>query len=145
MKNSITSVSQSLAGLSGWLMVGIMLLLIADILFRTVGIAIQGLSDLSVFVMIIVVYFGLARCEEYEEHVSLELVTNKLPYRSRLFTQVIAQSLAVVTIGFLLYAVSSNSLDSYMSNESVEGVMQFKIWPVKALMLVGLAAFMLQA
>lgn len=141
----IEKVNQFLSGFCGFLMLGMMLLLMADIVFRACGIPLQGMAELSVFVMIIVIYLGLARCEQHGEHVSLELVSNALPGRVRHVVVIIAQLLAIATIAILLYAVFQNTLDSYANNESLEGTLGLRIWPVKALMVCGLVCFLLQA
>jgi len=145
MASLIAKLNQYLAAFCGWLMLGMMLLLVADIISRGVGKPLQGMAELSVFVMIIVIYLGLARCEQFREHVNLELVSNMLPPKGRHLFAVIAQLLAVVTVAILLYAVFQNTLDSFANNESIEGTMELRIWPVKALMVVGLVAFLLQA
>jgi len=73
-------INQLLSGFCGWLMIGMMLLLVVDIIGRTINKPLQGMAELSVFVMMIVIYFGLARCEQHQEHVGLELVANALPH-----------------------------------------------------------------
>ena len=145
MSSLISKINQYLAAFCGWLMIGMMLLLVADIISRGIGKPLQGMAELSVFVMIIVIYLGLARCEQHREHVNLELVTNFLPAGGRHLAAILSQGLAVVTIAILLYAVFQNTLDSYAANESIEGTMELRIWPVKALMVAGLVGFLLQA
>ncbi len=144
MSSLISKLNQYMAAFCGWLMIGMMLLLVADIIFRGVGKPLQGMAQLSVFVMIIVIYLGLARCEQHREHVNLELLTNLLPSAGRRLFAIIAQLLAVVTITLLLYAVFQNAVDSYTANEAMEGTMELRIWPVKALMVVGLVGFLMQ-
>ncbi len=145
MSSLITKFNQFLAAFCGWLMIGMMLLLVADIVSRGIGKPLQGMAELSVFVMIIVIYLGLARCEEHREHVNLELLTNFLPAGGRRLFAVIAQLLAIITVALLLYAVFQNTLDSFANHESIEGTMELRIWPVKALMVAGLFGFLLQA
>ncbi|MCQ1058894.1 TRAP transporter small permease subunit [Photobacterium sp. DNB23_23_1] len=137
--------NQILSELSGWLMIVMMLLLVSDLLTRAIGFSINGLSELTVFVMIIVVYFGLARCEQYNEHVKLELITNRLPAKAKIVIYYFSQILSVITISLIFYAVLQNVLDSYQRNESLEGTLNLPIWPVKAMMVIGLVFFLFQS
>lgn len=145
MDKIISKVNQFLSGLSGWLMIGMMLLLVGDVVSRAAGFAINGLAELSVFVMIIVIYFGLARCEEHGEHVNLELFTNMLPNNIKTVMFYLAQILSVVTVALIVYSVLQNALDSYQSHESLEGTLELPIWPIKAMMVIGLIFFLFQS
>ena len=126
-------------------MMGMMLLLVGDIIGQSIGRPIQGMAEFSVFVMMIVIYFGLARCEEHREHVGLELVVNALPPKVRVPATILTQLIAVCTVGILLYAVSKNAVSSYQNNESIHGTTELHIWPVKFLMVAGLFFFLVQA
>ena len=46
------------------------------------------MAELSVFVMMITIYLGMARCEENKEHVALEIVLNYLPPSRRSVLQI---------------------------------------------------------
>ncbi len=145
MKNLATRANQILSGFTGWLMLAMMLILVADILWRLFGMPLQGMAEMSVFVMMIVIYLGFARCEEHHDHVGLEFFTNALPNRGRRMTLTVAQILSVVTVGLLFYAVATNALSAFQSNESIEGTVEIPTWPTKFVMVVGMAFFFVQA
>jgi TRAP-type C4-dicarboxylate transport system permease small subunit len=94
--------------------------------------------------MMVVVYLGLARCEEHMEHVNLEIAKNLLPPRPRRATEILAAVLALVTAALLLYAVAANAWAAYATNESLEGTVELFTWPVKFIMVVGLVCYVLQ-
>lgn len=144
MKTFFHKINQLLSGFCGWLMLAMMILLVVDIIGRTAGKPLQGMAELSVFVMMIVIYLGLARCEEHREHVGLELIVNVLPRAVRPKLLFLSQLLAVVTVGLLLYAVFENAMASFQNNESIEGTVELRIWPVKFFMVVGLVFFLIQ-
>ena len=125
-------------------MLAMMTLLVLDIIARTMRKPLQGMAELSVFVMMIVIYLGLARCEEHKEHVNLEIVLNALPPRLRRIMEVVVYLLALGTVGLLLYAVAANALHSYLRNEAIEGTVEMHIWPVKFFMVIGLFFFFVQ-
>ncbi len=129
----------------GWLMLVMMSLLAIDILGRTVNRPLQGMAELSVFVMMIVIYLGFSRCEEHREHVGLEVVVNFLPVRARRIVGVLKHILAVIAVALLLYAVAVDAWSAYEHNSSLEGTMEIPIWPVKFIMVVGMAFFLMQS
>ena len=144
MRNVLHRVNQWLSGFCGWLLLAMMLLLTADIVGRTIGRPLQGMSELSVFVMMVVIYLGLARCEEHMEHVNLEFAKNFLPPKPRRATELSAAVLALVTSVILLIAVAVNAWAAYTTNESLEGTVELFTWPVKFIMVIGLVFYVLQ-
>ena len=74
MKAFVHRVNRVLAGFSGWLMLAMMFLLVADFTGRKMDMPLHGMAEMSVFVMMIVIYLGFAHCEEHKEHVGLEIV-----------------------------------------------------------------------
>ncbi len=144
MKTFFHKINQILSGFTGWLMLAMMILLVIDIITRSYFKPIQGMAVMSVFVMMVVIYLGLARCEEHKEHVNLEIVTNALPHRVRRFMGMLSHLLALGTVGLLFYSVLLNAISAFRSNESIEGTVELPTWPVKFIMVVGLLFFFFQ-
>jgi TRAP-type C4-dicarboxylate transport system permease small subunit len=144
MKAFFYRINQFLSGFTGWLMLAMMILLVTDIVFRTYFRPVQDLAELSVFVMMAVIYLGMARCEEHKEHVNLEIVANALPRLPRRIMSLFSHILAVGTVGLLLYAVAVNAIAAYRSNVSAQGAFEFPLWPVMLTMVVGLVFFFFQ-
>lgn len=144
MRRFFQKTNQFLSGFCGWLMFGMMLLLVADIIGRSINRPLQGMAEFSVFVMMIVIYLGLARCEQHREHVGLELVLNALPSKIKKIAIIITHIIAVFTVGLLLFAVFQNAISSYQTNESIHGTTELHIWPIKFFMVAGLFFFLVQ-
>ena len=144
MKNLVHRINRILAGFAGWLMIAMMLLLVADIVGRAIDMPLQLMAELSVFVMMIVIYLGFPRCEEHDEHVGLEIVANHMPPRGRAFMVVLSQTLAVGTMCLLFYAVTTDAWSAFKTNSSIEGIVDLPIWPTKFIMVVGMTFFVLQ-
>ena len=145
MKSFLHKANRLLAGFAGWLMLAMMMLLVIDIVFRSVDMPLHGLAELSVFVMMIVIYLGLSRCEEYSEHVGLEFAINKLSEKARSVMAAAVQFLAVATVGLMFYAVTTDAWSAFETNSSIEGLIDLPIWPTKFVMVVGMVFFLLQA
>jgi len=144
MKTFFHKINQILSGFTGWLMLAMMILLVIDIITRSYFKPIQGMAVMSVFVMMVVIYLGLARCEEHKEHVNLEIVTNALPPPLRRLMGMLSYLLALGTVGLLFYSVLVNAIAAYQSHESLEGTVELPLWPVKSIMVVGLVFFFFQ-
>ena len=145
MKIFLHKANRLLAGFAGWLMLAMMMLLVIDIAFRSIDMPLHGLAALSVFVMMIVIYLGLSRCEEYSEHVGLEFAINKLSSQARRVVVAAAQFLAVVTVGLMFYAVTTDAWSAFETQSSIEGLVDLPIWPTKFVMVVGMVFFLLQS
>lgn len=144
MSRFVHRVNAAMSGFSGWLMLAMMLLLVVDFIGRGLRMPLQGMAELSVFVMMVVVYLGFARCEEHGEHVGLEIVVNLFPRRGRQIMLAFSQLLAVGTIGLLFYAVTTDAWSAFLTNDSIEGTVELPIWPTKFIMVVGMVFFFLQ-
>ncbi len=144
MKTIFHKINQILSGFCGWLMLAMMVLLVIDIVSRTMRKPIQGMAELSVFVMMVVIYLGMARCEENKEHVNLEIIINAVSPVMRRFMKLVYSLLAFVTVSLLYYSVTVNAWSSFQRNEAIEGTVEMPIWPVKFLMVIGLTFFWIQ-
>lgn len=144
MRTWLHKVNQFLSALAGWLMFAMMMLLVADVVFRAFGKPLLLMAELSVFVMMIVIYLGFSRSEEQREHVRLEFAVNALPDEIRAKVRGVASLLAVVVIGLLFYAVSRGALSSFATGSAIAGAVDIPIWPVQCIMAVGMAVFLLQ-
>lgn len=144
MKHFFHKTNEVLSAFCGWLMLVMMVLLVVDVCSRNVGKPIQGMAELSVFVMMIVIYLGMARCEEHKEHVNLEIVKNAFSPRIERVIELLAYILALISIGIFFYALLQDTIASYVSREALAGVVELRLWPVKVVMVVGIAFFWTQ-
>ena len=144
MKQWVHRANQWLSGLAGWLMFAMMMLLVTDVVFRSFGRPLLLMAELSVFVMMIVIYLGFSRCEEGHEHVRLSFIVNALPERVRPKIDAITNFVAVAVIALLLFAVSRDAWSSFVTGSAIEGMTDIPIWPTKFIMVVGMLIFLLQ-
>lgn len=128
----------------GILLVILALLLFANILTRTFNLPIYGLTLLSVFVVMVSFYTGLARCEEADEHVKVDAFTSKLPLKIQNLITFFNYILQLVIFGIIFYAFIKDSIHSYQTKEAVVGMVIYPVWPAKFLIVIGLAVFWIQ-
>lgn len=145
MRDFAHRANRLLAGFAGWLMVAMMLLLVTDIVFRTADRPLHGLAEVSVFVMMVVIYLGFSRCEEYREHVKLDIVVRFLSQRARRLLAAVVQFLATATVAVMSYAVTVDAWSAYVTGSAIEGLVDLPIWPTKFVMVLGMSLFLLQS
>ncbi len=144
MRKIIHFINQKLAELCGWLLLVIMILLTVDLISRGMGKSIQGLTTMAVFVMMAVIYLGMPRCEEYDEHVSIELLAVKLPPKWATIFKILINFLKLIAISIFLYEMYFNLIFSYTTREAFADTTILAIWPSKLAMLIGLIFFEIQ-
>lgn len=144
LSDMLTKTNKAMAWLCGLLMVVMMMLLVLDCASRIIDVPLAGMSELSVFVLIIVTYLGLSGSEELGQHVRVEFVLSKLSLRTRRVVEWIVSVLEILTVGLMLVGVWINALKSFRTGEAVTGAIQLPLWPVKWIMVAGLALYLLQ-
>jgi TRAP-type C4-dicarboxylate transport system permease small subunit len=144
MKKFLKWLNAILAELGGLLMTIMMLLFLINIITRELNKPIQGLLQLAVFSMIILIYLGLAHTEENDQHVRLEVITDRvsplIKAKMRFFTHLIEW----LIINICLFAVYQDALRAFIKKASVTGVVPMPLWPVKWIMVIGLIIYWVQ-
>jgi len=138
------NVNEFLAELCGWLLIVMAALLIMDLFFRSIQKPIQGLAVLSVFTMMIVIYLGLAHCEELDEHIKVSAFTHELPLKYQHIISIFNYILQGLIFGIALYSFGKNAVYSYLKDEAVSGTVPFLLWPVKFVIVIGLLFYWIQ-
>ncbi|KJS82583.1 MAG: hypothetical protein JM58_14600 [Peptococcaceae bacterium BICA1-8] len=143
-KNTIHQINNKLAELCGLLLLIIMVLLTIDIVTRTLGKSLPGLTTLAVLILLAVVYLGLARCEEHDEHAAVEMIPHLLPPKWRGINIMVVNVLNLIAISIFFYVSVGSFIGSYQSKESFADVIMIPIWPSKLAIAVGLFFFAIQ-
>ncbi len=145
LRRFIDRVNRLLAETCGWLLCAMVLFLCFDIVSRSLKEPVQGVTQMAVFVMIIVIYLGLGQCEKFERHIKVTAVLDRLPQRSQAWIGVFNYVLQIAVIGIITVSVGENVIYSIKKHEAVMGYFHMPIWPTKAVLFVGLVFYWLQA
>lgn len=129
----------------GYFLAILMIMLLLDIFFRTIGKPIIGIAELSMFVMLTTVYLGMGECERVHGHVKVDFITDKLPTSIQKYFKIFSHIICFITLIICSYSMITNTIDSYNGNEAIAGLISFPVWPVKLLMSIGLLLYCLQA
>ena len=144
IKKTVIKINHLLAEISGWALSAIMLLLIIDFVSRGLSMPIQGVGELAVFVMVSVVYLGIAHTEEKRGHVRVTALISRFSHRVENIFNLIVYVLALFTVSVVLGAVTLNAAKAYISKEAVAGTVPLLVWPVKFIIVIGCVFYFIQ-
>ena len=144
MRNFFVKINRYLAELCGWLLSIIAVLLAMDIFSRAIMKPLQEVSSLAVFVMMAVIYLGLANCEQADGHVGVNIFERKFPPKIKRINTLTRYIVELVIMGAVVFFVGKNSLQSFISKEALSGPKMLPLWPAKILMSIGLVFFWIQ-
>lgn len=131
-------INENLVKICGGSLLIIMVLLITDLVTRGLGKPIQGLTPIAVFVMIAGIYLGIPRCEEYHEHVRVEVILNLMSPKVLNIVNLIIYVIELFVIGLFLGEMLDNLIISYTTKEAISGTVILLVWPSKLAMFIGL-------
>jgi len=144
MRKIFTSLNKFLAELCGWLLSLIAVLLAVDVITRALFTPLRDVASIAVFVMIAVIYLGLANCERVDGHVGVDLLENMFPPAIKRINTIVRYIVEIVIIGIVVYFAVDNSIDSFVRGEALSGTLTLPIWPAKFAMSIGLVFFWIQ-
>lgn len=137
-------INRRLAELCGLMLFIIMFLLLINIFAREFGYAVDGLSNISVLILISVVYLGLSTTEESNQHAAVELLENRLNVKNRKVLMIFIHIVKLIAIGIFVYGAVGGFFSSVESGEAFVDVVYIPMWPSKLALLIGLIFFEIQ-
>lgn len=141
----IGRISDSLGILGTIALVGMTFGLASDVALRTLaGQGIPGMFETVEPLIVIVAFMSLAAAERANEHVSLSLVSDRLPLRLRYILIASGMALTIGLFGWIAYNAILQAFISYTSGEVRAGVVRIPLWPARIAIIVGAVALILQ-
>ncbi|MEQ9122137.1 MAG: TRAP transporter small permease [Alphaproteobacteria bacterium] len=105
---------------------------------------VQGTFEFTEAGLVLIVFFALAFTQRRRGHIRVTILTSRLPLGVQHALYVIVLFIAALLIAWYAYAAFAAAERSFKLNEQEWGVVRFAIWPVKAAIALGCAAFSLQ-
>ena len=137
-------VNKICAEICGWMLSVVMILMLIDVICRTVATPVMGVVEIAMFVMIGTVYAGLANCEMLDGHVRVGSVVELLSPAKQRWAVAATQFLALVTIALATWAMCDNAWASFVDGEGIAGAVNYPLYPVKFVMGLGMILYTLQ-
>lgn len=142
--NAMKKINAFFAEVSGILVCIIMVAFAGEIVGRAMGYPIPGSTELSVFCMVAIIFFGLSICEEQRGHVRVEFLIARFPPKLRY-----ASELIVYFLGFCIYALLAwysgiGAISSWSVFETVPGLVEMPVYPSKTAIPIGCGLMCIQ-
>lgn len=145
LRRGLHHTSQGLGTLAAVGVLVTMLATVTDVARRTTtGRALPGTVDYSELLMVAVVFLALAMTQRDGGHVSVNLVTARLPDAVARWMRVTGLLVAAVLMLWLTVAATQEAIGSYARNEIRFGLLRIPVWPARAAIPVGCAALVLE-
>lgn len=145
MRQILKKLNGLLATLGGLLMTIMMVLFIVNIVSREIDKPVPALLQFAVFSMLILIYLGLANAEEDDEHVRLEVITERVSQKTKDKMNFVRYCIELVVVAIGIYAAGIGAYDSYLSGEALKTAwVPMVLWPVRFIIFVGLILYGLQ-
>jgi TRAP-type C4-dicarboxylate transport system permease small subunit len=124
----------------------IMFLLVIEVVSRMIfGSSIEGVIEIVGIFLALSVFAGFSPCEEVKQHVSAELVVQRLPVRVARIIKIVMYILAVVTVAVMSWQTGLDFLNSYSIREALPGArLQVPVYWAKGGVFVGFVLFLIQ-
>jgi TRAP-type C4-dicarboxylate transport system permease small subunit len=113
-----------------------MVLIVANIAYRTSGHVIKGSYELSELMIVVTASFALGFAAIHKSHVDVKIVVAKFPERLQTILEAIISFLAMGTWAIVAWASSRILLDRWLTEESEMLLIPF--WPFRFVLLIGL-------
>ena len=135
-----------LNGISASVAIFMMVLVVLDVLIRTFyGRGISGSVQMVELGMLAVVFFSIASTQKLGEHVSVELVVNKLPTKYKNIVNLIMLLIYTIFSICLTYYTFQRANESFVQNEVMwMGVDVIPQWPFRYIIPIGLILLVLR-
>lgn len=138
LPTAIQIISRILAVVSALATLIIMVLTVLDVVSRLAGGgSVPGLLELSEVALVFLVYCGIAYGQQKRIHVSVSLLTSKLPERTGRAVVVVGLLFVLVIFGWATYATGTQAIESVLRGEVRFGITKVPIWPARLVIPVG--------
>ena len=127
------------ANLLGAIAVAIMMVVITvDVVLRNVfSQPIPGTSNLAEYLMVVVVFFGLAETQARGGHIRVDILFSRFPDRLRAIYSVLLLLVALGTFALITWQGMVMAWDAWQIRQVSHGIPRWPIYPVKFVVPVG--------
>ncbi|MPZ60616.1 MAG: TRAP transporter small permease subunit [Propionibacteriales bacterium] len=144
-RGALRTIVRMLSIVAGVALLFVLLTTTADVAKRNLGGgSIPWAIEYNEIMLVALVFLSLANTQRTGDHVSVVLVTARIPHRARCVIRGVGMVVAAVFVGWMLYRSWQVGLQSYRTGEYRIGLAQVPVWPARLLIPVGLVFLLLQ-
>lgn len=124
-------------GLAALSLLGIFLLMMAQMAAREIGVQVPGTDDLAAYLCVATTFFALAATFKRGELIRVGMGIEKLGPVARRIAEILALLLAALVVGTIVYWTAQETLFSFEIEEVAQGTVPFLVWVPKLAMPLG--------
>lgn len=128
--------------LSGTALVVMTLLILAQILARSLGVIIPSSEDFAGWLLSATIFFGLAYTFNSGGHIRVTILLSRLGGRNRKWIELFNLSIGMAICAYLAYYTSYTVYESYIYNDVTDTYLAMPMWLVQIPMAVGSVFFL---
>lgn len=141
----IKRISHLAAEAAGWLIIPMMLIVVLDSALRGFfSIAMDGVSEFSSLLLVTMIYFGLAGAQSRGANFRVSFIDGRLSPRLNRAMLLALLLIVIVSLVLVLYFAFNAAVYSFARNETSYGLIQFPVWPARAVICGGLFLLVVQ-
>lgn len=106
--------------------------------------SVPGMVELSETMLIALVFLGVAQAERTKAHIRLTVIVDRLPARGSAAVRTVAFIVAMLVVAWMAWETGARAIDSIERREYRLGLLQWPLWPARALLPLGLTLLALQ-
>ena len=116
-----------------------------DVILRYVFNApLPEMFQLTEFMMVAVVYLGIAYVQQLKDHIKIEIVTQWLPKKIQEALDLFGILVGLVIFAIITWQSGRLAWEAWETQDYTMGIVQFPLWPAKTILPVGVGLFCLR-
>lgn len=141
----VKRISRLAAEAAGWLILPMMLIVVLDAGLRGLfNVAMDGVPEFSSLLLVTMIYFGLAGAQSRGANFRVSFIDGKLPEALGRAVLLLLLLIVIVSLSLVLYFTFNTAAYSFARNETSYGLIQFPVWPARAVVCGGLLLLLVQ-
>jgi TRAP-type C4-dicarboxylate transport system permease small subunit len=125
------------AGLAALSLLGIFLMMMAQVVLRELGLQLPGADDITAYLCVSTTFFALAATFKRGELIRVGMVLEKFGPGARRAMEAAVLALAAGVVGYIVWWTAQDVLFSWEIEEVAQGTVPFLVWVPKLAMPVG--------
>ncbi len=124
-------------------MVGMVLLLLAELALRPFGVLVPSADDFTTFLMVAAAFLGFVHAYAHGQHVRVELLVKRLPDAARRPVEIVSLMVATVLLAWLTVTATQLAMAAHRYHDMSDTLIPVPLWIPMGIVPIGLALFAL--
>ena len=100
--------------------------------------------QLTEFMMVGVVYLGIAYVQQLKDHIKIEIATEWMPQKGQDILDLLGHLVGLFIFGLITWQTGRQAWEAWDTQDYTMGIVQFPLWPAKSLLPIGIGLFCLR-